>query len=177
MACTARTLRTRLERRASIDARWIPVENLHLTIRFLGEVPDSETATVLEAIQPPLPVAPFTLAFADLGIFPPSGPPRLFWIGIGQGASALSRLYFEVGARLSRHGFEAEPRPFAAHLTLARVRAVGPRAGGYASLRSLVAGTPVTAASSSVTHLTVFRSHLLPKGARYEPVMRVPLEG
>jgi 2'-5' RNA ligase len=172
-----RSLRGRLARVGAIDVRWIAEENLHLTIWFLGEVAEPDVERVMAALEPAISHSPFRLTLDGSGVFPPSGAPRVIWIGVSEGAAALSGLHDEVGTRLAPGGFVDERRPFAAHLTIGRVREVRPRSGGYAAVRRLITDTRVAAISSPVTHLTVFRSHLSPKGARYEAVLRVPLKG
>jgi 2'-5' RNA ligase len=169
-----RALRARLDDRA-VEARWIDEPNLHITLWFLGEVGDDRVSAVQRALEPPAPVRPFTLELHGVGAFPPSGAPRVFWLGVGQGRSGLTALYDVVRARLEPLGFEAGTRPYAPHLTLARVREGRRRSGGRQWRAALDAPTP--AIRSRVDHVTLFRSHLSPKGARYEPLLRVPLEG
>jgi len=155
--------------------RWVPEPNLHLTVWFLGEVSDARATVVLESLKAPLPVSPFTLHLAGLGAFPPSGPPRVFWMGVAQGGSELARLHDEIGARLEPWGFRGEGRPYAAHLTLARVKEP-PAPAARAVIRQLLRDTAADAGSCRLETLTVFRSRTSPHGAAYEPLLRVPLE-
>ena len=155
--------------------RWIPETNLHLTVWFLGEVSDPRATMVLESLKAPLHVSPFTLHLAGLGAFPPSGPPRVFWIGVAKGGSELARLHDEIGARLEPWGFRGEGRPYAAHLTLARVKEP-PTPAARTVIRQLLRDTDADAGSCRLDTLTVFRSRTSPHGAAYEPLLRVPLE-
>ena len=154
--------------------RWVPAENLHLTIWFLGEVSDTRATSILEALGPPVPEPPFALHLAGLGTFPPSGAPRVVWMGVAEGLPALARLNEEVGRRLAPWGFTAESRPYSAHLTLARVRDGAPPAVRKI-LREAIARSPAEAGRCRIDHLTVFRSRTSPSGARYEALLRVPL--
>jgi 2'-5' RNA ligase len=176
-AAAADALRSRLARLAPIEARWIAPDNLHITIWFLGEVSADRGPEVESALLPPVPVPPFTMELDGFGVFPPSGAPRVFWIGVGRGQAQLAALYSVVGGRLVPLGFEAETRPYSAHLTLARVRDARGRGSATRAVRPLLARTTVPPIPSRVAHLSLFRSYLSPKGARYEPVLRVPLTG
>lgn len=154
--------------------RWVPQTNLHLTVWFLGEVSDARATAVLESLKAPLPVPPFALHLTDLGAFPPSGPPRVFWLGVAEGGDELSRLHDAVGARLEPWGFRGEGRPYAAHLTLARVKEPPPPAARPV-IRQLLRDTDADAGRCRLDTLTVFRSRTSPHGAAYEPLLRVPL--
>ena len=154
--------------------RWVPETNLHLTVWFLGVVSDARATAVLESLNAPLHVAPFTLHLAGLGAFPPSGPPRVFWMGVAQGRTELAKLHDEIGARLEPWGFRGEGRPYSAHLTLARVKEPPP-AAGRAAIRQLLRDSDADAGSCRLEALTVFRSRTSPQGAAYEPLQRVPL--
>ena len=165
--------------------RWIPEENLHLTVWFLGEVSDQRAAAVLETLRAPLATAAFALHLAGFGAFPPSGPPRVLWMGVREGVEALSAAHDELGARLAPWGFPPEGRAYSAHLTLARVKdpstrfarsgQVGAPRASAAVIREALKQTPADAGRCLVESLTVFRSRTAPAGAVYEPLLRVPL--
>src|SRR5262249_60776699 len=96
-----------------------------LTLGFLGGVSDGGAGGVLGALRAPIPLAPFEVAWQGLGAFPPEGPLRVIWVGAGRGRDAVLELEHMVSARLEPLGFEQEARPYAPHLTLARVREAG----------------------------------------------------
>ena len=154
--------------------RWVPEENLHLTVWFLGEVSDQRATALLDVLRAPLEVPAFTLHAAGLGAFPPSGSPRVFWMGVTRGQEELSLLHDAVGARLSPWGFAAEGRSYSAHFTLARVKEPLKPAARLA-IRQLLRETDADAGSCRIDALTVFRSRTLPKGSVYESLLRVPL--
>jgi RNA 2',3'-cyclic 3'-phosphodiesterase len=156
-----------------IKARWIPAPNLHITLWFLGHVLEDRAREVLRAIDMPFATPGFELHVAGLGAFPMSGPPRVLWLGIQDGANSLTRLHGELAARLTAIGFEPERRPYSAHLTIARV--TSSERGTSSSLRDSLRAVPATAGTCRVDAVTVFQSHLSPKGATYEPLLRVPL--
>jgi RNA 2',3'-cyclic 3'-phosphodiesterase len=151
---------------STLTASWVAPENMHLTVRFIGHVDDSRVPAILEVLTPPLDVAPFHVAFGACGMFPPSGPPRVIWIGLAEGLPSLAAIHHEFDRRLLPFGFEPERRPFSAHLTLARIKDA-PK-GARAALRDALAGADPRVPESAVNRATIFRSHLSPKGPRYE---------
>jgi 2'-5' RNA ligase len=171
----AERLRAELSRRgARLDARWVPADKLHITLWFIGEVDDARAAAIVSVLQAPFPYEPFEVRLAGLGAFPPSGAPRVLWLGVSAGQETLAALHAETGVRLRALGFEAERRPYSAHLTVARVKDT-PR-GSRPIVRDVLAGTPADAASIIVSAVTLFRSRVSSTGSTYEPVARVPLK-
>jgi len=162
-------------RRIAISARWVPVENLHITLWFIGEVTDERAQSVHEVLAPPFRIPPFSIRLAGFGAFPPTGEPRVLWMALGDGLAGLRVLHEETGRRLAPLGYEPGHREYSAHLTLARVKE-GPPRSGIADFRRLLRDVPADAGRSRVAAVTLFRSRLSPKGAVYEPVLRVPLE-
>jgi 2'-5' RNA ligase len=104
------------------DVRWVRLDGLHLTLRFLGPTPEDRiapTAEIVEAVAAALP-GPIDLELRGAGAFPPVGRPRAIWIGIGDGAAALSEIASRLGEALVAAGWPTDDRPFRPHLTLAR---------------------------------------------------------
>ena len=174
-AASSARLRERLEKAgAAAGLRWVPSENLHLTVWFLGEVSDPRAAAILDALRPPLEAPAFDLEIGGFGAFPPSGPPRVLWIGLTRGREPLERAHDEVGARLQPWGFAPEARAYSAHLTIARIKDP-PHGAARAALRQAVAQVPAGPAACRIDRLTVYRSRTSPRGAVYERLLRVPL--
>ena len=156
----------------ALKARWVPPENMHLTVRFIGHVDDARAPAMLEALAPPLDLAPFDVELGGCGVFPPSGPPRVIYIGLAQGLPSLAAMHEEFNRRLRPFGFEPEDRPFSAHLTLARIKDAPKGAG--TPLREALRHIQPSGARAHVSNATVFQSHLSPKGPRYEALLQVP---
>ena len=172
--CAAR-LRTRLESlHAGHGVRWVPAENLHLTVWFLGEVSDARTEAILGSLAPRMTTRAFDLHVAGFGAFPPSGPPRVLWLGVTEGVAELARAHDEVGERLAPWGFAPDGRAYSAHLTVARLKDP-PRGAARLALREAIATDSCDAGSCRIEALTVFRSRTSPQGAVYQPLLRVPL--
>jgi 2'-5' RNA ligase len=147
-------------------ARWVGSDNLHLTLVFIGQIDDRAAESFVAALGRPLAQSPFRVRLGGCGVFPSSGPPRVIWIGLAEGGEGLRHLQEEVVRRLQPLGFEPERSPFSVHLTIARVKDV-PRAASR-DARAIVTAASVPDASCLVARITLFRSHLSPKGSRYE---------
>lgn len=167
----ARTLRERLERAESYGVSWVHADNLHLTLRFLGEVEQDVAARLEAVVAEPFAEAPFDVELAGAGTFPPVGSVRVVWLGIVAGSDALGRLHDEVEARLAPFAFEREDRPYRAHLTIGRFRAPAP-----GRVREVIASAGVGGLGRcTIRRVTLYRSQLSPKGALYTPLVRGPL--
>lgn len=157
------------------EVRWAAVENVHLTLQFLGAVPEERLAALRSALAAAGAGArPLALELRGAGGFPSARRPRVVWVGVGGEVEALSGLAAEVGRRLAPLGFPPEARPFSPHLTLGRAREGrgAPGLGGALAQVAGMEGTPWRA-----TELTLYRSHLAPSGPRYEALDRFPLGG
>ena len=152
--------------------RWIPVENLHITLWFFGEVGDQQFES-LRRVLDGVDVTAFDLRVGGAGAFPTSGSPRVIWFGLPQGRDGLVAVYDRLRTRLTPLGFEPEKRPYSPHLTVARVKDV--RRQDASNIRSIVARSNVAAGSCRVDAVTLFRSRTSPHGAQYERLLRVPL--
>lgn len=161
--------------RAADDVRWVAPESIHLTLQFLGAVPEERVAAVEAALRE---VAAggraLSLAVRGAGGFPNARRPRVVWAGVEGDVASLGALAQGLGARLAPLGFPPEERPFSAHLTLGRARAPrgAPGLAGALASAADAAGVPWRA-----TELVLFESHLSPRGPRYEAVARAPLGG
>lgn len=167
-------LRTRAER-AGVDARWTAGDNLHVTMWFFGELEEQAASALQAALAPPFREAAFEIRVGKTGAFPPSGPPRILWAGLEDGAEEMRRLHAALAARLAPLNYLPDRPVFHPHVTLARVRNRPTRAAGQA-LRQLALPDLGPAAVVRVGALTLFRSRLSPQGSRYEPLLRVPLD-
>jgi RNA 2',3'-cyclic 3'-phosphodiesterase len=169
---TANELRSQLGGGASW--KWVSSENMHVTVRFIGHVPNERVAEVLAAIAPPLLVEPFDLLLGGLGVFPPAGPPRVLWIGLDHGLESLRAMHAEFNRRLADLGFEPESRAFSAHVTLARARDARSRGGG--DVRKVVSQITCVPARCRVSHATTFESRPSTRGPQYVSLAQTQLQ-
>jgi RNA 2',3'-cyclic 3'-phosphodiesterase len=99
---------------------WSPLDNLHLTIKFIGQWPESRVEELDRALTSLVPRKPFQAEVKDLGWFPDGRSPRILWAGV-QGGDQLLNLARETEERLAALGIPKEERIFSPHLTLARI--------------------------------------------------------
>jgi len=158
--------------KSAAPLKWVDPAHLHLTLAFLGEIAEERLTGLTAALAPPLEVAPFEIVFGELGIFPPSGAPRVLWLGIGPGVAQLEQMQHELQNRLRTRGFPIESRPFHTHLTLARWR------DGFRAERPPLQGATghLRVAGSRVDHATLYHSVLSSSGPTYTPLARVRLK-
>jgi 2'-5' RNA ligase len=100
--------------------RWTPADNLHLTLRFLGDT-SAEKQEQMEAALARVRVEPFVLPVGGLGVFPPRGPAKVLWAGVGSGHTRLFQLRKQVDEALLSVDLTIDVRTFAPHFTLARI--------------------------------------------------------
>lgn len=173
-------LAARLARR--FDARgidgftFVDTANLHITLHFLGNVDNEAEARLRDALAVPLGVRPFDVSLRGLGTFPPGGGARVLWVAAADGAADLSALHRETGGRLKAAGARLDPRPFSAHLTLARRRLTTGRRRRPFPVEALAVDVPLDC-RWHVDHVTLYESRLSPHGPRYEARLIVPLAG
>jgi RNA 2',3'-cyclic 3'-phosphodiesterase len=161
--------------RAGNDVRWVPAENVHLTLHFLGGVPHARVEDVKAAVSAAAAAAaPLSLEVKGAGGFPNARRPRVVWLGIAGDVASLAAIVADLGRRLAPLGFPPESRPFSPHLTVGRAREQrgAPGLGGALAHAALAEGV-----AWRVPELVLFESFLSPKGPRYEAIQRAPLGG
>ena len=104
--------------------KWVRVENLHITLKFIGEVADTKLEAIRQALGEVRSEAPVTLDFRGLGFFPNEKYPRVFWAGMEASAN-LKGLAADIDRAMEKLGIPREQRPFSPHLTLARFQPPG----------------------------------------------------
>lgn len=155
------------------DVRWVRLDGLHLTLRFLGPTLEPRIESARDAVRIAAAIAvPFDLSIGGAGMFPPVGRPRALWLGIRDGGERLGELAGQVDAALVDGGWPAEVRPFRAHLTLARADGVSAGAAIGARLEGEAADLRVPV---RVDRIGLFESLTGGGPARYEPIELVAL--
>lgn len=149
-------------------ARWVRPENIHLTLKFLGDAPVEQVDEIAAAMKMATEVhAPMELAVAGLGMFPNPRNARVLWVGVNGSTEALGNLHASLEERIVPLGFPTESRPFNAHLTLARANRRASRdekkAFGALATQNEVGELAAWRAAS----VSLIRSQLKPGGAVY----------
>ncbi len=153
-------------------AKWVAPEQLHLTLRFIGEV-DGGAFREIEEVLSEVRGKPFAMQLAGLGCFPPRRPPRVLWVGIDRETEpAVAALYRRVESALVRPGLvEPEARKFSPHITLARLQQTpAARLGRFLAGNNLYRSEPFP-----VTSFALYSSLLTSKGAIHQLEAEYPL--
>jgi 2'-5' RNA ligase len=159
---------------APADVKWVDTHNLHLTLKFLDEVPLAEIPAVCAAVEAAAAkVEPFDIEIHGAGAFPNAGRPRTVWLGAGKGVEAMATLHKHLEDALAKLGFRKEHRRFQAHLTIGRVRGGGPAIKPLGDL--LWQYADFDAGQLAVDEVVVFSSQLERTGPIYEALGRAPL--
>lgn len=158
-----------------LSASWVAAENLHLTLKFLGGVDEARVPAVIDALRAAVAGhRPFEIEVTGLGAFPSAARPRVLWAGVTTGHEAMTTLADAVETALARLGFPREDRAFSPHITFARIREQR-RAPALAEALSIAATQRF--GRVTVREVTLMRSDLSPRGARYTPLASAPLGG
>jgi 2'-5' RNA ligase len=161
-------------RASPADVKWVDTHNLHLTLKFLDEVPLTEIPAVCAAVAAAAAkVEPFEMEVRGAGAFPNAGRPRTIWLGAREGVEPMAALHKHLEDALAKLGFRKEHRRFQTHLTIGRVRHSGPALAQLGDL--LWQYADFDAGRISVDELVVFSSELDRTGPIYEALGRAPL--
>ena len=155
--------------------RWVARENIHITLKFLGETPEEVVPELVEAVSGTCALtAPFEIVVGGLGAFPNLQRPRVLFYEVITGARELVSLAGAIDAALFEGlGIPREDRPFKAHATVARVKsAIAPELSAR-----LAKAPPVERGSQMIEKVTLMESELRPQGALYRPVKWIALTG
>lgn len=161
-------------RQSDFPIRWLPPENIHLTLKFLGEVPGNRIRDLGDAVARALvEVRAFEIRLDGFGAFPSPRRPSVIWAGV-EANPQLEEVYHRVEEALAELGHPKETRDFHPHLTLGRARkGVVPRQ--FRTLDEMLERLSWTD-TFGVRAVDVMRSELKPTGAQYDAVRRLELE-
>ena len=156
------------------SVKWFAVANLHLTLKFLGEVPTVELAEICQRVTSAVAASPpLEIECDHVGAFPSSSRPRTLWLGIGAGAQQVSQLQGSVERGLQQLGFRRERRQYHPHITLGRVTSSVASSPALSDLLERADfGTPVT---SLVEEVVVVASQISREGSDYQRIATIPL--
>jgi 2'-5' RNA ligase len=169
-------LKKELERGEHKFVKWVDPWGIHLTLKFLGNIPSKQVTKITEAIKEAAQgISSFHLEISGLGAFPSLRQTRVFWVGIGGEVDKLSRLQQNIDSALATLGFAKEERSFMPHLTLARIRqgASPPERRSFGELVDSINFEdkyPI-----KVEAISLMKSQLTPAGAIYTCLTRVGL--
>jgi 2'-5' RNA ligase len=160
-----KSFQTELKKRAPA-VRWIKVENIHITLKFLGEVDAGRFAAIEHSLdQVNKESTVFSIRTKHFGGFPNLKKPRVFWLGF-ENSAELSELQSNVDQALARVGFERDSRKFSPHLTLGRIKFHQ----NFDRLYEFTGNTPLPPYEIFVKEFVQMRSDLRSQGAVYTPI-------
>ena len=148
------------------DMKFVEPENIHLTLKFLGEIEPSLVEQVSHFVKE-TSFKPFDARLEGIGVFPNLRKPRIVWAGITDGVSQLAEVWRDVDTKLGRLGFERERRRFSPHITISRVRSGRNRDRLVEELSTL---SDYEFGDMHVDRIVLKKSVLTPRGPIYSPL-------
>ena len=159
-------------KKCKADIRWVKTKNIHLTLKFLGNINETDTEAITGVIRSACSkYQPFDLKVTGLGVFPGPRSPRVLWVGMDD-SEILGGLQDEIDRGLASLGIEREKRKFSPHITLGRFKSSRGRELLLKKIPSLRGGGIGTI---NVKYVNLMRSDLHPDGARYSKISEVAL--
>ena len=147
------------------DVKWVDPKNIHLTLKFLGEISDQQVTQVkatLDKIAPQF--KPYETTLSGIGAFPKLDHPRVVWVGIEDAKGETKEIASKIEAELEKIGFKKEDREFKAHLTIGRVRS----SKNKDKLKSIIQSISFAPQSKNpINDITLYQSTLTPQGPIY----------
>jgi 2'-5' RNA ligase len=161
-------------RKANIDATWPRPEAMHLTLKFLGEIPETKVAEIVSGMQKAAEgIGRFRLEVKGVGTFPNPRNARVVWIGLSGDIGKLTKLQEAVENAMAGIGLVRDERKFTAHLTLGRIKYIRSRDTWIKTLEEI---KDISLPAFEVTSVSLMQSELKPSGAVYTEMGRVELK-
>ncbi len=161
-------------KKSGADVKWVPEENIHITLKFLGSTDESVVDEIRESLLGrAASYPPFSVRIAGTGYFPAGRRPRVIWVGI-EDSGPLLALQKDVEKAVAVFGFAEEDRPFSPHLTIGRVRSDKRMTE---MLKRLDAFKETDFGEIEVGAISVMKSDLRPAGAEYSSLAEIPFGG
>jgi len=152
-------------KKAGADVKWVKTDNIHLTLKFLGEVREEKIPKIAQSLKESTNLtAPFDIQLDTAGVFPDLKFPRVVWIGIEEGKEKLIGLANQIEDMLVSLKFPKEKRGFSAHITIGRVRSAKNK---DALIQKLKQVKPLKL-TQQIKSIALFKSTLTPEGPAYE---------
>jgi len=152
----------------AIDVKWVEPNNIHLTLKFLGNVDEKDVSRIIDVMEAVCKkYQPFNLEIKGISMFPNTKSPRVLWAGV-EGSTILKRLQMDIETGLVKIGFKQEDREFTAHLTLGRFRSYG------VNLSEIIKShKDDNFGIINIKSISLMRSELRPSGPRYSKIAEV----
>ncbi|MBM3244518.1 MAG: RNA 2',3'-cyclic phosphodiesterase [Candidatus Omnitrophica bacterium] len=159
------------------DVKWVQTDNIHLTLKFLGEVDEDNLSKVYRAIENAVKeTCAFSADIASLGAFPKIDYPKVIWVGIRQGEKETKEIAGLLEEEIEKTGIPKEKREFESHITIGRVRSLKNLKDLSTRLNEFTDYFEGTDMNFMVSKIVLFKSTLSPKGPTYEAIKEVNLK-
>ncbi|MDI6606492.1 MAG: RNA 2',3'-cyclic phosphodiesterase [Candidatus Omnitrophota bacterium] len=151
------------------DVKWVAAQNIHLTLKFLGEIDDKQSTAIAGILEETgKNNAAFLIRLASVGVFPKADFPRVIWAGIDSGEEESHKLAAELEQKSAAIGIPREKRAFSSHITIGRVGSLQNKDKLIQGLNNLAGYFEAEKPQFPVNKITLFKSTLTPKGPIYE---------
>lgn len=159
------------------DVKWVEPENIHLTLKFLGERDEKKIKQIVSALtKTAQSFSSYSSSISTLGAFPNLRSARVIWAGIDKGDNETKTIAANLEEEISRIGIPKERRAFSSHITIGRVRSFKNIQNLYMQLEDLSKKLSTQRLEFNISELTLFKSTLSRQGAIYEAIARIPLK-
>jgi 2'-5' RNA ligase len=156
--------------------RWVPTENLHLTLKFLGDVSPANVELLTQMLTAEAATcAPFPIQVGGLGSFPNPKRARVLWVGL-HAPAALESLQHGIDSATARLGYPSEDRPFSPHLTIGRAKQQISASGQQTLRAALEQATLGDLGTAEIASVHLYQSDLQPGGSVYTQLFSAPLK-
>ncbi len=147
----------------------VETENIHITLKFLGNIHDAAVDEIYEAMKK-VDFTPFKISIQGVGAFPSISRPRVIWVGVREGGDRLKEIFLKLEGELKKLGYKPEPKGFSPHITIARVKYLKKR---EALTRILLQLENIDVGEMVVDSIRLKQSILTPKGPIYRTLKEV----
>lgn len=159
------------------DVKWVAAGNIHLTLKFLGEIKEEKQPAIAKILDETVnSKPPFQIEICALGAFPGIDSPRVIWLGIGSGGKETKEIVQELENRFEKIGIPKEGRPFSSHITIGRVRSSLNRQQLVQKLKEAENKIRRVNLKFNAAKITLFKSALTSKGPIYEVLKEASLK-
>jgi RNA 2',3'-cyclic 3'-phosphodiesterase len=164
-------------KKSGADVKWVSPSNIHLTLKFLGEIDEKTRDGVCACLVEIAAHTPrYTVKLGSLGAFPGIQSPRIIWIGLSLGHDQTRSIADQLENNLEKYGIDRETRPFSSHITIGRVRSQKNKDDLVRCISGLESSMKENLGEFQAEKITLFKSTLLPQGPIYGIIQETNLK-
>jgi len=161
----------------NLKVSWVKPQNLHLTLKFLGDIPFEKLEQIKKITEAAIKASPgFKVKLEGLGVFPSLRAGRIIWVGVNQPPPELNQLAEQLEEKLTETGIPVENRDFSAHITIGRIRNCPSPSHLEKALSKIEMDMPGYDWEFNCERISLFESTLCPAGPTYTPLKEFNLK-